>query len=142
MLSLVKQAHHMHENHYFICHKVGCSIRNHPGYNHNRPTGSWRNNLKPSQTAHTRAVSTTSHLTPNPSHQDNPLNFFLKNVTKTQGYNQVLLTLRFAFNTSLDKQGNPLANKQPTAKKWDESARILTIEATFHIPFPDYHDFF
>ena len=40
-LSLVERAHHMHENHYFICHKEGCSTRNHPGYNHNHPMSGW-----------------------------------------------------------------------------------------------------
>ena len=31
MLSPVKCAHYMCKNCYFICHKEGCSIRNHPG---------------------------------------------------------------------------------------------------------------
>ena len=50
-LSPVKQAHHMCENHCFICHKEGCFTRNHPGYNQSHPMGSWHNNSKPSQTA-------------------------------------------------------------------------------------------
>ena len=29
----------------FICHKEGCSTRNHSGYNCSHPTGSWHNNL-------------------------------------------------------------------------------------------------
>ena len=69
-LSLVEQAPHMHGNCCFICHKEGCSTRNHPGYNRSPPMGSWHNNLKPSQTAHARAVSTTPHLTP--TSQDRP----------------------------------------------------------------------
>ena len=84
-LSLVEQACHMHENCCFICHKEGCSTRNHPGYNQSHPMGSWHNNLKLSQTAHTKVVSTTLHSTPTP-HQDNPLDSFLKDVTKTQGH--------------------------------------------------------
>ena len=84
MLSPVEWVHHMHEKHCFICHKEGCSARNHPGYSWNRPTGSWCNNSKPSQTAHTRVISTTPHSTPTPC-QDNPLDTFLKDVTKTQG---------------------------------------------------------
>ena len=51
-LSPVERTCHMCKNHCFICHKEGCSTRNHFGYNQNRPTGSWHNNLKPSQTAH------------------------------------------------------------------------------------------
>ena len=138
MLFLVEQAHHMHENRYFICHKEGCSTRNHPGYNQNCPTGSWCNNSKLSQTAHARVVSTIPHLTPI-SCQDNPLNIFLKDVTKIQGHDQVLHTLRSAFDASLDEQGNPLADEQPTAKEWDESARVLTVEAILCVSFPDYH---
>ena len=64
ILSLVEQAYHMYENHYFICHKEGCSTRNHPGYNQSHPTGSWCNNSKPSQTAHATVVSTTPHSIP------------------------------------------------------------------------------
>ena len=138
MLSLVERAHHMCKNCCFICHKEGCSTRNHPGYNQSRPTGSWRNNSKPSQTAHARVISTTPHSTPT-SHQDDLLDFFLKDITKTQGHDQVLCTLRSAFNSSLDEQENPLADKQPTAKEWDESSRVLTKEATPHISLPDHH---
>ena len=137
-LSLVEQARHMHENHCFICHKEGCSTRNHPGYNWNHPTGSWHNNSKPSQTVHTRIISTIPPLTPIP-HQDNPLDTFLKNITKTEGHDQVLHTLRSAFDTSLDKQGNPFADEQPAAKEWNESTRVLTIEATSRISLPDHH---
>ena len=137
-LSLVEQACHMCKNCYFICHKEGYSTRNHPIYNWNCPTGSWHNNSKPSQTAHTRVVSITPHLA-SISRQDNPLDAFLKDITKTQGHDQVLHTLRSAFNTSLDEQGNPLADKQPTAKEWNKSARVLTIEATPWIPLPDHH---
>ena len=109
-LSPVEQAHHMHENCCFICHKEGCSTRNHPGYNWNHPTGNWHNNPKPSQTAHARVISTTPHSTPIP-HQDDPLDTFLKDITKTQGHDQVLHTLRSTFDMSLDKQGNPLAEE-------------------------------
>ena len=137
-LSLVEWAHHMCENCYFICHKEGCSTRNHSGYNWNHPTGSWCNNSKSSQTTHARVVSTTSHSTPTPG-QDDPLETFLKDVTKTQGCDQVLHTLRSTFDRSLDEQGNPLAEKQPAAEEWDESARVLTIEATLHISLPDHH---
>ena len=138
MLSLVEQACHMCENYCFICHKKGCSTRNHPGYNQSCPTGSWHNNLKPSQTAHARVISTTPHSTPIPC-QDNPLDSFLKDVTKTQGYDQVLHTLRSAFDSSLDEQGNPLAEEQPTAEEWNESARVLIIEAMSCISLPDHH---
>ena len=85
MLSLVKQAHHMCENCCFICHKEGYSTRNHSGYNQSCPVGSWHNNSKPSQTAHARVISTTPHSIPTP-HQDNLLDSFLKDVTKTQGH--------------------------------------------------------
>ena len=118
-------------------HKEGCSTWNYPGYNQNRPTGSWHNNSKSSQTAHARVVFTTPHLTPTPR-QDNPLETFLKDITKTQGHDQVLHTLRSAFDTSLDEQGNPLAEEQPAAKEWDESARVLTIEAMPRISLPDH----
>ena len=84
-LSLVEHTHHMCKNHCFIYHKEGHSTRNHPGYNCGCPTGSWCINLKPSQTAHVRAISTTSHSTPSSSHQDVPLDSFLKDVIKTQG---------------------------------------------------------
>ena len=83
-LSPVEQAHHMCENCCFICHKEGCSTRNYPGYNQNHPMGSWHNNSKPSQTAHAKVISTTLHLTPTP-HQNNLLDSFLKDITKTQG---------------------------------------------------------
>ena len=128
-LSLVEWACHMCKNHCFICHKEGCSTRNHLGYNQNCPMGSWCNNSKPSQTTHTRVVSTTSHSTPTPC-QDDLLEIFFKDITKTQGHDQVLCTLRSAFDMSLDKQGSPLAKEQPTAKEWDKSTRVLTIEAT------------
>ena len=128
----------MCENCCFICHKEGCSTRNHPGYNWNRPTGSWRNNSKPSQTTHARVISTTSHSTPTP-HQDNLLETFLKDITKTQGCDWVLYTLRSTFDTSLDKQGNPLAEEQHAAEEWDESARVLSIEAMLHISLPGHH---
>ena len=139
MLSPVKCAHHMCKNCCFICHKEGCSTRNHPGYNHSHPIGSWHANPKSFQTAHARAVSTALHSTPTPSCQDDSLDSFLKDVTKTQGCNQVLCTLRSAFNTSLDEQGNPLANKQPTAEEWDKSARVLTIEGIPYIFLSDHH---
>ena len=138
MLSLVERAHHIHENCCFIYHKEGCSTRNHPGYNRSCPTGSWCNNPKPSQTVHARVVSTTLHLTSTPC-QNDPLNSFLKNITKTQGCDQVLHTLRSTFDLSLDEQSNPLANEQPIAKEWDKSVRVLTIEATLHISLPDHH---
>ena len=138
MLSLVKQACHMHENRCFICHKEGCSTRNHPGYNWSCPTGSWHNNSKPSQTAHVRVISTTPHSTSTPC-QDDLLDSFLNDVTKTQGCDQVLCTLRSTFDSSLDEQGNPLANEQPTAEGWDESTRVLTIEVTLCISLPDHH---
>ena len=128
----------MHENYCFICHKKGHSTRNHPGYNCSRPTSSWHANSKPSQTAHARAVSTTPHLTPTPSCQDDLLDSFLKDVTKTQGCDQILHILRSVFNTFLDKQGNPLADEQSTAEEWDKSTRVLTIEAMPHVSFPDY----
>ena len=137
-LSLVEQACHMCENHCFICHKEGCSTRNHPGYNQNCPTGSWYNNSKPSQTAHARIVSTTPHSTPTP-HQDNLLDTFLKDIAKTQGHDQVLCSLRSTFDASLDEEGDPLANEQPAAKEWNESARVLTIEAMPHISLSDHH---
>ena len=85
-LSLVEHTHHMHKYHCFICHKEGCSTRNYPGYNHGHLVDSWCANPKPSQTVNTRIVSTTSYLTPIPSHQDDLLDFFLKDVTKTQGH--------------------------------------------------------
>ena len=135
MLSLVEWAHHMHENHCSICHKEGCSTRNHPGYNQNHPIGSWCNNSKPSQTTHTRVISTTPHLTPT---QD-PLDAFLKNITKTQRCDQVLHTLRSTFDMSLNEQGNLLADKQPAVKEWDKSAKVLTVEATPCISLPDHH---
>ena len=138
MLSPVEPTHYMCENHCFICHKEGCSTRNHPGYNQNRPMGSWCNNLKPSQTTHTRVISTTSHSTPTPC-QDDLLKTFLKDITKTQGCDQVLCTLRSTFDASLDEQGNLLAEEQPAAKEWDESARVLTIEAMPCISLPDHH---
>ena len=100
--------------------------------------GSWHNNSKPSQTAHARIISTTSHLTPTPC-QDDPLDTFLKDITKTQGRDQVLCTLRSTFDMSLDEQGNPLAGEQPAAEEWDKSTRALTIEATSHISLPDHH---
>ena len=128
----------MCKNHYFICHKEGCSTRNHPNYNCSHPTGSWHNKSKPSQTAHTKAISTTLHSTPTSSCQDAPLDFFLKDITKTQGHDQVLHTLRSAFDTSLDEQGNPLANKQPATEGWNESARVLTIGAMPHISLPNH----
>ena len=139
MLSPVNWACHMCKNCCFICHKEGCSTRNHPGCNHNCPTGSWWNNLKPSQTAHARAISTTPYLIPTPSCQDDPLDSFLKDVTKTQGCDQILHTLRSAFDTSLNEQGNPLADEQPAAKELNESTRVLTIEAMPHISLPDHH---
>ena len=40
---------------------------------------------------------------------------------------------------SLNEQRNPLADEQPAAKELDESARVLTIEATPYIFLPDYH---
>ena len=137
MLFPIEQAHHMCKNHCFICHKEGCSTRNHSGYNWSCPTGSWYNNSKPSQTAHARVISTTLHSTPIP-HQDNLLDSFLKDITKAQGHDQVLYTLRSTFDLSLDKQENLLANEQPTAKEWDESARVLAIEAISHISLPDH----
>ena len=100
--------------------------------------GSWHNNLKASQTAHTRIISTTPHLIPT-TLQDDPLDTFLKDVTKTQGRDQVLHTLRSTFDTSLDEQGNPLVNEQPTTKEWDESAKVLTIEGMLYISLPDHH---
>ena len=72
--------------------------------------GSWHNNSKPSQPAHTRIISTIPYSTPTP-HQDNPLDSFLMDVTKTQGHDQVLCTLRSAFDVSLDEQENSLADK-------------------------------
>ena len=39
----------------------------------------------------------------------------------------------------LNEQENPLAEKQPAAEEWDESTRVLTIEATPHIFLPDHH---
>ena len=72
-------------------------------------------------------VSTTLHLTPTLC-QDDLLDSFLKEITKTQGHDQVLCTLRSAFDSSLDEQGNPLADEQPTAEEWDESARVLTMK--------------
>ena len=116
MLSPVEQACHLRKNHCFICHKEGCSTRNDPGYNWNCPTSSWHNNLKPPQTAHARVISTTLHSTPTP-HQDDPLDTFFKDLTKTQGHDQVLRTLRSAFNASLDEQENHLADEQPTAEE-------------------------
>ena len=83
MLSPVVHACHMHENCCFICHKEGCSTRNYIGYDCGHPTGSWCTNPKPSQTAHARAVSTTHHLAPTPSYQDDLLDSFLKDITKT-----------------------------------------------------------
>ena len=100
---------------------------------------SWHANLKQSQTAHARAVSTTPHLTPTPSCQDDPLDSFLKDITKTQGHDQVFCTLRSTFDISLDKQGNPLVNKLPAVTEWNKSARVLTIEAMSHISLPDHH---
>ena len=132
----------MHKNCCFICHEEGYSTRNHPGYNCNCSKGSWQNNPKPSQTAYSRTISTTPHSTPTPSCQDNPLDSFLKDITKTQGCDQVLHTLRSTFNSFLDEQGNPLANEQPTAEEWDKSARVLTIEAMPHVSLPDYHKSF
>ena len=138
-LSLVKHTCHRHENHCFICHKEGCSTRNHPGYNHSHPTSSWCNNSKLSQTAHARVVSTTPHSTPTPSCQDDLLDSFLKDVTKIQRHDQVLHILRSAFNTFLDEQGNPLADEQLIAEEQDKSTRVLTIEATPHISLSDHH---
>ena len=138
MLSLVERAHHMHENHYFICHKEGCSTRNHPGYNWNCPMSSWHNNSKPPQTAHARVIFTTPHLTPT-SCQDDLLDSFLKDVTKTQGHDQVLCTLRSTFDISLDEQENPIVDEQPMAEEWDESTRVLTIEAAPRISLPNHH---
>ena len=40
---------------------------------------------------------------------------------------------------SLDEQGNPLADEQSAAKEWDESARVLTIEAMHHVSLPNHH---
>ena len=139
MLSPVKCAHHICKNCCFICYKEGCSTRNHPGYNHSHPTGSWHANPKSSQTAHAKAVSTTPHSTPTPFYQDDPMDSFLKDITKTQGHDQVLCTLRSTFNMSLDEQGNPLADEQSAAKEWDKSTRVLIIEAMPHIPLPDHH---
>ena len=115
-LSLVEWDCHICENCCFICHKEGCSTRNHPGYSQNCLTDSWHNNSKPFQTAHARAVSTTPHSTPTPC-QDDPLDTFLKDVTKIRGCDQVLHTSSSTFDMSLDEQGNPLANEQPTAKE-------------------------
>ena len=99
---------------------------------------SWHNNSKPSQTAHARVVSTTLYLTPI-LYQDDLLDSFLKDITKTQGHDQVLHTLRSTFNTFLDEQGNPLADEQPAAEEWDESTRVLTIEAMPHISLPHHY---
>ena len=99
---------------------------------------SWHNNSKPSQTAHARIVSTTLHLTPI-LYQDDLLDSFLKDITKTQGHDQVLHILRSTFNTFLDEQGNPLADEQPAAEEWDESTRVLTIEAMPHISLPHHY---
>ena len=79
---------------------------------------------------------------PTSFHQDNPLDSFLKNITKTQGCDQVLHILRSTFNTSLNKQENPLANEISTAEEWDESAKVLTVEATPHVSLPDHHTSF
>ena len=128
----------MCETHCFICHKEGCPTRNYLGYNWNCPTDSWHNNSKPSQTAYAWVISTTPHLTPTPC-QDDSLDTFLKDVTKTQGCDQVLHTLRSAFDMSLDEQGNPLADEQPTAEEWDKSTRVLTIEAMPCVSLPDHH---
>ena len=100
--------------------------------------GSWHNNSKPSQIAHTRVISTTPHSTPTPC-QDDPLDTFLKDIAKTQGCDQVLCTLRSTFDTSLDEQGNTLAEEQPAAEEWDKSTRVLTIKATPHISLPDHY---
>ena len=139
MLFLVKRACHMCENHCFICHKKDYSTRNHPGYNCGHPASSWHANPNSSQTVHFRAVSTTPHLAPTLFHQNNLLDSFLKDITKTQGCDQVLHTLRSTFNTSLDEEGNPLANATPAAEEWNESARVLTVEAMLCVSLPNHH---
>ena len=40
---------------------------------------------------------------------------------------------------SLDEQGNSLADETPIAEEWDKSARVLIVEAIFHISLPDHH---
>ena len=128
----------MCENYCFICNKEGCSTRNHPGYNWNHPTGSWRNSSKPSQTVHARVISTIPYSTPT-SCQDDLLDVFLKDITKTQEHDQILCTLRSAFDTSLDEQGNSLADEHLATEEWDKSTRVLTIEAMPRISLPDHH---
>ena len=138
-LSLVEHAHHMCENCCFIWHKKGCSTRSHPGCNCGHPADSWHTNLKPSQTAHARVVSTISNLAPISSCQDDPLDSFLKDITKTQGHDQIFCILRSIFNIFLDEQENFLANKTPAIKEQDESTRVLIVKAMPHISLSNYH---
>ena len=135
-LSLVEYACHMCKNYCFICHKEGCSTRNHPGYNHGHPAGSWHANLKPSQIVHSRIVSTTPHLTPTPSHQDDLLDLCHQNSRMWSGTLYLEICLQYILGWT---RKSPCWWNPPTAKEWNKFTRVLTVEAMPHVFLPDHH---
>ena len=114
-LSPTQRAEHIRNNKCFICHKVGCSTRNHPGTK-NRPPN--RTYLPRNQRPHNvRNTSTTLVPATKPIDKvESYLNVICSN--KNLLNQEVLKSLQIIFDDSIDKQG-----KQINTIRLDQESR-------------------
>ena len=108
-LSPTQRAEHIRNNKCFICHRVGCSTRNHPGTRNNPPNHSQNRMYLPrNQRPHNvRNTSTTPTPTTKPIDEvESYLNVIRSN--KNLSNQDVLKSLQILFDDSIDEQGEQI----------------------------------
>ena len=119
-LAPTQQAEHIWNNQCFICHKVECSTRNHPGARKSNPTKTY---LPRNQHPHNVRNTNTSPIPKPPRTQPiDEIESYL-NVMRTNrnlSNQEVLKSLQIIFDDSLDEQGeqvNTICLEQPSTRK-------------------------
>ena len=116
-LTPTQRTEHIRNNKCFICHKVGCSTRNHPGTKNQTPN---RTYLPRNQRPHNiRNTSTTQIPATKPIDEvESYLNIMCTN--KNLSNQEVLKSLQIIFDDSVDEQGeqiNTIRLKQDSPKE-------------------------
>jgi hypothetical protein len=107
-LSPVERVEHMRKNQCFICHKVGCSTRNH------RKDGRGANpasSLCPYRPPQVRAIETAAPPTPS------PLVAYVQGLKgKTIGADEILWVLQMCYDRDKEEEESVVTNKVETTK--------------------------
>jgi hypothetical protein len=107
-LSPVERAEHTRKNQCFICHKVGCSTRNHRKDGRNTTPTSSPCPYRPPQV---RAVETTPHPAPS------PLAAYVQGLKgKNIGADEILRVLQTCYNGEKEEEDTVVTNKVETAE--------------------------